>query len=108
MRDKWYFHLAVGWYKLSVEERGFVSTLYSQNDELTADDHDIDTLFGSGWRTTATSLAAKRVILIEQAGFGVSHLKLLLNNAKRREYHRDYKKLKSAHVRTCTNHAKKD
>lgn len=108
MRDKWYFHLAVGWYKLSVEERGFVSTLYSQNDELTADDHDIDTLFGSGWRTTANSLAAKRVILIEQAGFGVSHLKLLLNNAKRREYHRDYKKLKSAHVRTCTNHAKKD
>ena len=108
MRDKWYFHLAVGWYKLSVEERGFVSTLYSQNDELTADDHDIDTLFGSGWRTTANSLAAKRVILIEQAGFGVSHLKLLLNNAKRREYHRTYNKLKSAHVRTCTNHAKKD
>ena len=108
MRDKWYFHLAVGWYKLSVEERGFVSTLYSQNDELTADDHDIDTLFGSGWRTTANSLAAKRVIFIEQAEFGVSHLKLLLNNANRREYHRNYKKLKSAHVRTCTNHAKKD
>lgn len=108
MRDKWYFHLAVGWYKLSVEERGFVSTLYSQNDELTADEHDIDTLFGFGWRMTANSLAAKRVILFEQAGFGVSHLKLILKNAKRREYHRTYKKLKSADVRTCTNHAKKD
>lgn len=100
MRDKWYFHLAVAWYRLSIAERGFVSTLYSQNDELTAEEHDIDTLFGSNWRTTANSLAAKKVILMEAAGFGIVHLKLLLTNANRREYHKAY--LMNKNLRTST------
>lgn len=95
MRDKWYFHLAVGWYKLTTEERGFVSTLYSVGEEFTAAWADVDTLFGSGWKTVADGLAARKVIAVETPTFGNVHIRLLLKNAKRRAYIRHYQHKKA-------------
>lgn len=99
MRDKWYFHLAVGWYKMTIAERGFVSTLYSSKEEFTASWEDADTIFGAGWKSIADGLVAKKVISVDSPSFGVFHFKLLLKNANRREYLRNYNLIK----RTCAH-----
>ena len=109
MRDKWYLNLAVPWLRLSPNERGFCSTLHDMCGDSFGGDWDaFDAMFCTGWKTIADRLSTIKVISLETPSFGVHMVKLLLKNAKRREYHRNYKKLKSAHVRTCKNHAKKD
>ena len=94
MRDKWYFHLALGWYKLTIVERGFVSTLYNSGEDFTAAWADADTIFGPGWKTIADGLAAKKVISVDNPSFGVFHFKLLLKNARRRDYIKHYSQSK--------------
>ena len=109
MRDKWYLNLAVPWLRLSPNERGFCSTLHDMCGDSFGGDWDaFDAMFCNGWKTIADRLSTIKVISLETPSFGVHMVKLLLKNAKRREYHRNYKKHISAHVRTCTNHAKKD
>lgn len=92
MRDKWHFHLSVGWYKLTIAERGLVSTLYASGEEITVSWDDADTIFGSGWKPIADKLAGKKVIYMESPSLGIFTLKLKIKNAARREYHRTYSK----------------
>ena len=69
-RHQWYFNLPVGWYKLTIQERGFLSTLYSTGMTFAGDWDDVDALFGQGWKSVADELARKRVINLETPAFG--------------------------------------
>lgn len=91
MRDAWYFQLPIGWYKLSIEERGFLATLYSQGERLQAMWSDVDTLFGQAWKTVADELEKKRCIVMEIKA-GEVKLRLNLRTAKRRDYMREYRR----------------
>lgn len=75
-RHQWYFNLPVGWYRLSIEERGFLSTLYSTGMAFAGDWDDIDAIFGQGWKGVADSLASKRVILLSNPSFGRFEMKI--------------------------------
>jgi hypothetical protein len=76
-RHQWYFNLPVGWYKLTIQERGFLSTLYSTGMTFAGDWDDVDALFGQGWKTTADALAKKRVIEMNTPSFGRFEMKIL-------------------------------
>lgn len=91
MRDAWYFQLPVGWYKLTIAERGFLSTLFSQGESLRAMFSDVDTLFGAGWKTVADELQRQRCIEMEIVA-GEVFLKLRLRTSKRREYMKKYRR----------------
>lgn len=76
-RHQWYFSLPVGWYKLSIEERGFLSTLYSTGMKFAGDWDAVSTLFGPYWKTTADVLARKRVITLNNPSFGMFEMEIL-------------------------------
>ena len=81
-RHQWYFNLPVGWYKLTIQERGFLSTLYSTGMAFAGDWDAVDALFGQGWKTVADELVKKRVITLETPAFG--QFKMSLNVVRRR------------------------
>lgn len=98
MRDKWYLNLSVPWLRLSPNERGFCSTLHDMCGDSFGGDWDaFDAMFCTEWITIANRLSKLKVISVERISFGSFMVKLLLKNAKRREYHRDYKRNKNKH-----------
>lgn len=91
MRDKWFLQLPVGWYKLTIAERGFLATLWSQGENFTALYDDMDTVFGVGWKVTADRLQKLKCVSMI-CGRNEVQVSLNLKTEKRRKYMRDYKR----------------
>lgn len=81
-RHLWYFNLSVGWYRMSVAERGFLSTLYSTGMAFAGSWADFDALFGTGWKPLADGLAAKRVIALSNPAFDRFEAKIVVRKRR--------------------------